>query len=614
MSELVVPGTASTRSAQAIAVRPTRASLTELRGLRERFLADPVNTDISGVRDVIARSWRRSLVCQVDPESVRTEVRENRLDAPFLEIATPILDRLDDMARHTGACLFLSDATGTHAIRRGDRDVLRWADARAAVVGGYVAEELTGTNSDGTALEEGVSVQVWGPEHYAEALQETFCTSAPIMDPLRNRIMAVITMMVPEKVALNTAPGALAFPVEWAAAEISRQVMDRLAYREQALLRAYMHESRLRGGDAVVAIDERTTIASTRAKQMLTTSDYAVLSGYAREAQSYDGTVEQVLSLSDSKSVSMTAKPVTAYGRIVGAVVRLREIRETNDGSKPVPLSRNAFPALIGESAVVVKLRSDAAAALRHIAPVCITGERGTGRAHLARLMAEVKFGAIRVVECDFHRSDALDGFAAAIESAVEKKQPIVALHIDELSPDIIETAREPLSTAASRGMLFVTAYQVTEGLLDVLSTTAPLEVRMPALRLRRDDIPLLVSHFLARDVHGPAPVASGKLLHALTNAEWPGNISELRDVVLTAGDRNRSGLICVTDLAEAHRASVAHGRLSRLEAAELEQIRHALAESHGNRARAAELLEIGRSTLYRKIDLYERRGYDLGR
>jgi transcriptional regulator with PAS, ATPase and Fis domain len=51
---------------------------------------------------------------------------------------------------------------------------------------------------------------------------------------------------------------------------------------------------------------------------------------------------------------------------------------------------------------------------------------------------------------------------------------------------------------------------------------------------------------------------------------------------------------------------------LTRLEEAELQQIRSVLAEAGGNRVRAATLLGLGRSTLYRKIEMYEGRGFDL--
>jgi transcriptional regulator with PAS, ATPase and Fis domain len=53
----------------------------------------------------------------------------------------------------------------------------------------------------------------------------------------------------------------------------------------------------------------------------------------------------------------------------------------------------------------------------------------------------------------------------------------------------------------------------------------------------------------------------------------------------------------------------MARGSLSRLEEVELHELRAALDEAGGNRKLAADILQIGRSTLYRRLDLYRRRG-----
>ncbi|MDI9979547.1 helix-turn-helix domain-containing protein [Rhodococcus sp. IEGM 1307] len=615
MTELILPdGPIRTRRTELVRARPNAVSLARQRALREQFLSDPGTVDLTGVREVIERSWRRSAACLVDPESLQTQMRESRLDAPFLQIATPIMQRLDDMAQDTGACVLLSDASGVHALRMGDSAALRWADSHAAVIGMGAAEEFAGTNSDGTALEEGGTVQVWGPEHYAEELQGTYCTSAPILDGLRNRVLAVLTLMVPERIALASAPGALALPVEWAAGEIGRQVSDRLTFREQALLRAYTRESRLRGGAAVVAVDGRTTIASNRAKEMLSNSDFAVLSGIARQVDAFGEVREEIVALSDNRTLTVHVKPVTIDGQVVGAVMRLSEITAQSaiggSAASPAAVSLAPLDDLIGASAVMRRLKSAAIAAMTQSVAVCLTGERGTGRTHLARLMAAAP--DVAVIECGPVDSLGPQGRAAAIDAALAAGQTVVARNFDQMSPEVLEHTRDALRVAADRGKLIATAYEMDAGFFTDAIGTVPIELRLPPLRSRRDDIPLLVTYFLTSSDAVATPVCSGRLLAALANAEWPGNVAQLREVVTTAALRNTTGTVCVSDVNEAHQASLARGRLSRLEAAELEQIRHALAEVGGNRAKAADLLEIGRSTLYRKMENYSRRGYEL--
>ncbi|OUS88534.1 sigma-54-dependent Fis family transcriptional regulator [Rhodococcus sp. NCIMB 12038] len=615
MADLILPGgPIRTTRTEPVRTRPTSASLAGQRALREQFLSDPDNVELTGVREVIARSWRRSAACLVDPASLQTEVRESRLDAPFLQIATPIMQRLDDMAHDTGACVLLSDASGVHALRMGDSAALRWADSHAAVVGMGAAEEFAGTNSDGTALEEVNTVQVWGPEHYAEGLQGTYCTSAPILDGLRNRVVAVLTLMVPERIALASAPGALALPVEWAAGEIGRQVSDRLTFREQALLRAYTRESRLRGGAAVVAVDGRTTIASNRAKEMLSNSDFAVLSGIARQVGAFGEVREEIVALSENRTLAVNVKPVTIDGQVVGAVMRLSEItaQAAIGGSalSPAAVSLAPLDDLIGASAVMRRLKSAAIAAMTQSVAVCLTGERGTGRTHLARLMAAT--ADVAVIDCGPADSGNPRGHAETIGAALAAGQTVVAKNFDQMAPDVLEHARDALRMAADRGKLIATTYEMGAGFFTDAIGTVPIELRLPPLRSRLDDIPLLVTHFLRSSDAVARPVCSGRFLAALANAEWPGNVAQLREVVTTAALRNTTGTVCVSDVNEAQQASLARGRLSRLEAAELEQIRHALAEVGGNRAKAADLLEIGRSTLYRKMENYSRRGYEL--
>lgn len=593
----------------------TSESVAQLRNLRDSFLAD-ATTSLTGVRDIIARSWMRSAACAVDPDHVYSELRDIQLDQTFLRIAMPVVERLGQMARDTGVCVILSDATGTHAVMRGDRDVMRWADERLAFVGGHMPEDLAGTNSDGTALEEGRSVQVWGPEHYAVALQDTYCTSVPIRDTIRGRIVAVLTLMLPERVALTTDAASVSLLVEGAAAEIGRLATDRLARRERALLDAYMRETRTRGAEAVVAIDGRTTIASARAQSLLTPDDFAVVSGYAHEASAAATTLSRIVELGEDHPYKLTARPVMADGDIVGAVVRFkrqdrRAVAGSQTASSPVPI----VPELVGGSELMRGVRLAVAAALPQRSVVFVTGEQGTGRGRLAIAMARATGGEPLEIDCGEGAEElAHNDWASHLHAAAATGTPVVIHHLDQLGEEPRGQIGGLLGVVSRTSRVFVTANHLAPDSVKGISRLSAQEIRLPPLRSRREDIPKLVSHFLALAAPDQALSVSSHLLAALAQAEWPGNIADLRDVVISAAAGTRSTEISASDLGELQQKQIARGRLTRLEAAELEQIRHALVESRGNRARAAQLLGIGRSTLYRKIELYTRRGFDLGR
>ena len=143
--------------------------------------------------------------------------------------------------------------------------------------------------------------------------------------------------------------------------------------------------------------------------------------------------------------------------------------------------------------------------------------------------------------------------------------------------------------------------------------------VKLPPLRDRPADIPILVAHFLAkigrREGRPPASM-SREALEVLTQHTWPGNVRELENAVERAVAVTKGEVVLPSDLpVEVHGGSVAHSTSiidDRPPLAELERryIALVLAEASGNKKKAAEKLGIDRRTLYRAL---ERHGVDVG-
>ncbi|HVX66036.1 MAG TPA: sigma-54 dependent transcriptional regulator [Bryobacteraceae bacterium] len=139
------------------------------------------------------------------------------------------------------------------------------------------------------------------------------------------------------------------------------------------------------------------------------------------------------------------------------------------------------------------------------------------------------------------------------------------------------------------------------------------IEIRIPPLRERREDIPLLVAHFiekLAPEVGKPVTGVSEDALRLLIDHDWPGNVRELENAVERAIVTSRSSVLAEGDfafLASAgrERAWSVPPNLS-LEQLEAEAIKAALQRTEGNVKEAAAQLGIDRSTLYEKIKRYE--------
>lgn len=156
----------------------------------------------------------------------------------------------------------------------------------------------------------------------------------------------------------------------------------------------------------------------------------------------------------------------------------------------------------------------------------------------------------------------------------------------------------------------------------DLLYRLNVIQLHLPPLRERREDIHLLVAHFLRK--HAPeagSSMALGeKAMQCLTNYSWPGNVRELENVIERAITLSQGDVITCEDLPERIRlqqtydtpplsaddlAEIFSG-LPNLDEIERRYILHVLEATGNNRKRTAEILGINRKTLYRMAARFE--------
>jgi two-component system, NtrC family, response regulator HydG len=131
--------------------------------------------------------------------------------------------------------------------------------------------------------------------------------------------------------------------------------------------------------------------------------------------------------------------------------------------------------------------------------------------------------------------------------------------------------------------------------------------IDLPPLRDRREDIPLLVNHFLNKfsvATSRPAPQISGEALEVLLRHDWPGNVRELENAVERALVVSRGSEIRPQDFSFQFQPDEprAGKTLDDVERAHIERI---LRETQHNLSRAARILDIDRTTLYNKLRRY---------
>jgi two-component system response regulator HydG len=348
--------------------------------------------------------------------------------------------------------------------------------------------------------------------------------------------------------------------------------------------------------------------------------------------------IEKPLDLDELRVVVQRAAEETAQRRLI------RDLKQQLD-------EKYGFENIIGHSKEMLEILQAARRIAQSDLPVLILGESGTGKELLANAIhinshrAQHRFVAINCAglsetlledELFGHvkgaytgattdrpgRFEHADGGTLFLDEVGDMPLPMQAklLRVLENGEVVRVGANEPvrvnvriISATNSDLSTKVQARQFRE---DLYFRVKVATLAIPPLRTRRQDIPVLIDHFLraAGETHGTeVKGVSTDLLRVLTAYPWPGNVRQLRNVienmaVLAEGDK-----LTVDDLPpEIHRrpediAGAQLGELAgiSLEEAEKQLIRNTLKMVGGSRERASKILGIGERTLYRKIKEY---------
>ncbi|WP_010586972.1 sigma-54-dependent Fis family transcriptional regulator [Schlesneria paludicola] len=289
---------------------------------------------------------------------------------------------------------------------------------------------------------------------------------------------------------------------------------------------------------------------------------------------------------------------------------------------------------LIGRSPAIRRVVGQLKLAQQSSVTVHFSGETGSGREHLARWVHYNSSTGQRPfvpLDCRKLPIDQLQStFERLITAANEeafRPGAVYLNHVDVLSRDLqrlvleLIESKDPLrprimTASHTRLQSFVESEQLLEELYFSLTS---LEVEVPPLRHRSDDLELLAQYFLEELNRGDPIQINGfedDVWQQFRRYNWPGNIGELRAVVIEARKNCTGTIIESAHLPFRFRTGVdrqAVGPAPRrsvvpldplLLQVEREQIELALAEAHQNRAKAAELLGITRPRLYRRMEL----------
>ena len=146
----------------------------------------------------------------------------------------------------------------------------------------------------------------------------------------------------------------------------------------------------------------------------------------------------------------------------------------------------------------------------------------------------------------------------------------------------------------------------------DLFYRLSVFTILLPSLKERKEDIPLLVNHFVgihASKLNIPNPEVSENYINALQNWHWKGNIRELKNMIERSLILNENQHLSLDALPYDMQQGIQVERtneLQTLNAMEKNHIQKVLAQVKGNKAETARILGIGIATLYRKLDEYK--------
>ncbi len=381
-----------------------------------------------------------------------------------------------------------------------------------------------------------------------------------------------------------------------------------------------------------------------RIKERRPDSVVVVVTGY--------GTVQSAVQAMKNGAYDYVTKPFSMdeLRMLLDRVASHLKLRTENRILREKIKSKQGFGSIVGRAPEMEKLYRIIAKAAHSVHPVLILGESGTGKEMVAR---SIHFsGPFRdkpfiPVDCGslvptLIESELFGYVKGAFTGAVQSKEGLLAIaeggtvFLDEVGELPVDLQAKLLRAIQEKEIRPVgSTKRVTINVRILAATNRDLEqavaqgtfrrdlyfrlnvlsLRIPALRERRQDIPLLAGYFLDRlsRACGTERTLSDEAMKVMMAYDWPGNVRELENCLERSCALTTGPVIQLADLPGAINGSnggvpvAGDGSAKILPISELERqtILSTISQLNGDKLMAARLLGIGKTTLYRKLKEY---------
>jgi DNA-binding NtrC family response regulator len=361
------------------------------------------------------------------------------------------------------------------------------------------------------------------------------------------------------------------------------------------------------------------------------------------------GTIESAVEVTRMGAVDYVTKPfrIEELRSRLERVARGVELQQENRLLREQLRTRPGFGGLIGVSMKMQRVYKMIEKVSQHEYPVLVLGESGTGKELVAR---SIHFSGTRrsrpfaPVDCSslvptLIESELFGYVKGAFTGAMQAKQGLLeaaqggTLFLDEIGDMPVDLQAKLLRALQEREVKPVGSTERRQINVRIIAATNRdletaihsgtfrqdlyfrlnvVQIKLPPLRDRKSDIPILVTAFLEKfsDPQEPVRTIAEEAMRRLIAYDWPGNVRELENVIERAVALGSGPVLHVGDLPSSLQYPTTErvpekDEILPLEELERRAILRTLRETGGDKLSAARMLGIGKTTLYRKLKQY---------
>lgn len=561
----------------------------------------------SVIKPDVADSWIRCRNRGLDPIGRKAffplsdeEINERLKKNAFLDkIVTSFMQSLFDIVRGSGFAINFFDSDGYILKSIYDEDAYELSKKTNSLPGANFLEETAGTNGVALAFIKKKPVQLAGAEHYLQELQCWTSSAAPILDKNNNVVGALSVSGRYEMIHQHTlgmvASCAIAIQNEMKIQRINNQLSENVS-RLKATFETVSDGILFVSDDKIVQLNNSMCDLIGKRAEDLVSQPYAGnivtkpdFEGIMKRDKSRFNNIKITISAGKrNHSCFMDIRPIyNVQNKEIGRVIIFRKINEIRALANKIPCQTiYTFEDILGISDPLKQAVEIAKKAAEHNVRVIIEGESGTGKEMFAQAihnMSDRKEYPFVAIDCGALPIELLESMLFGYEGGSftgAKKEGKTGVFEDanggtilldeienmpmEMQQKLLRTLQEKVVVrvggskqipfdvrimAASNASL---EKRVQEGTFreDLYYRLNVINIKIPSLRERREDIPILVDYYLSKDTPFTRRKRfSSEAMNRLVSYCWPGNVRQLINSIEYAVIMSRQHIIEVCDL-----------------------------------------------------------------